>query len=386
MNSSLYLRSSASSPFHFPLPLRLVPGLHLLSDLCVCACAFGAFVWLSVPGQPGTTYSDAFSEDCNTFLDIVAKQKKEKRSLKAFRQSKKFCIYWWSFRLWNFCLVGWEFGVWGLGFGVWGWGFGVWGLGSGFGVGWGGEWSGGGRVVGGWESGRGSGVADSADSADSADTGTVTSQRQRECIYFLIFKNQKIAGIYIAFIYQVIANDHIYTNAPLSRPISEVKRVRARLVRTWGTSLESRGVVGTTFFFASFFATVRRLLFFSSGFMVTWGTEDGPGTSILSFDLGFLSFEFWFSFWFLGFLVTWRDTLSVTMNPSVFLDPFPSWKYEPARSRNWEKDHEAFFLYFITNGSSFWLSFAFLASWSREGWHNEPVRVFWRVVLLEVRT
>ena len=45
------------------------------------------------------------------------------------------------------------------------------------------------------------------------------------------------------------ANDHIYTNAPLSRPISEVKRVRARLVRTWGTSLESRGVVGKFYFF-----------------------------------------------------------------------------------------------------------------------------------------
>ena len=46
-----------------------------------------------------------------------------------------------------------------------------------------------------------------------------------------------------------VANDHIYTNAPLSRPISEVKRVRARLVRTWGTSLESRGVVGKLLFF-----------------------------------------------------------------------------------------------------------------------------------------
>ena len=58
-----------------------------------------------------------------------------------------------------------------------------------------------------------------------------------------------LVPINIYFIHCTVANDHIYTNAPLSRPISEVKRVRARLVRTWGTSLESRGVVGTFNFF-----------------------------------------------------------------------------------------------------------------------------------------
>ena len=63
-----------------------------------------------------------------------------------------------------------------------------------------------------------------------------------------------LAPINIYFIHWSVANDHIYTNAPLSRPISEVKRVRARLVRTWGTSLESRGVVGNfIFFFFLFF-------------------------------------------------------------------------------------------------------------------------------------
>ena len=62
-----------------------------------------------------------------------------------------------------------------------------------------------------------------------------------------------LAPINIYLIHRAVANDHIYTNAPLSRPISEVKRVRARLVRTWGTSLESRGVVGIKFFFSFFF-------------------------------------------------------------------------------------------------------------------------------------
>ena len=71
-----------------------------------------------------------------------------------------------------------------------------------------------------------------------------------------------LAPINIHFIHWTIANDHIYTNAPLSRPISEVKRVRARLVRTWGTSLESRGVVGNFFFFFFFVLLLSHFSFF----------------------------------------------------------------------------------------------------------------------------
>ena len=52
-----------------------------------------------------------------------------------------------------------------------------------------------------------------------------------------------------------VANDHTAMNAPLSRPISEVKRGRAVLVRTWGTSLESTSVVRYLFNFFCAFST-----------------------------------------------------------------------------------------------------------------------------------